>query len=122
MVLGKVGWYGDRVTPIAIPEPEVVVGAVIGYRDTEDGEGGVQVGCVSSVDGDKVRVRVLVLNKAAPSAARYRPGEGTGRWERPHCTRHSPAHPQGQCFCPLACALLQFNPGRLANLGWDSWF
>ena len=64
----------------------------------------------------------LVLNKAAPSAARYRPGEGTRRWERPHSTCHSPAHPQGQCFCPLACGLLQFNPGRLANLGWDSWF
>ena len=64
----------------------------------------------------------LVLNKAAPSAARYRPAEGTGRWERPHCTRHSPAHPQGQCFCPLACALLQFIPGRLGDLGWDHWF
>ena len=64
----------------------------------------------------------LVSYKAAPSAATYRPGGGTGGWERPHSPRHSPAHPQGQCFCPLACALLQFIPGRLANLGWDSWF
>ena len=64
----------------------------------------------------------LVSNKAAPSAARYRPGEGNRRWERPHSPRHSPAHPQRQCSCPLARALLQFIPGRLANLGWDSWF
>ena len=64
----------------------------------------------------------LVLFKTAPSAARYRPGEENRRWERPHSTRHSPAHPQRQYFCPLACDLLQFIPGRLGDLGWDHWF
>ena len=64
----------------------------------------------------------LVLAKTAPSAARYRPGEGTRHWERPHSKDHSPAHPQRQCFCPLARDLLQFIPGRLGDLGWDSWF
>ena len=64
----------------------------------------------------------LVSDKAASSAARYRPGEGTGGWERPHSPRHSPAHPQRQCFCPLACALLRFIPGIRVDLEWDSWF
>ena len=64
----------------------------------------------------------LVLNKKAPSAGTYRPGEGNRRWERPHSPRHSPAHPHRQCFCPPARDLLQFIPGRRGDLGWDSWF
>ena len=64
----------------------------------------------------------LVLPKTAPSAATYRPGEGNRRWERLHSPRHSPAHPQRQCFCPLACDLLRFIPGIRVDLGWDHWF
>ena len=43
--------YGDKVTPIAMPEAEVVCGAVLSYRLDGPDETGIQVGCVSCAEG-----------------------------------------------------------------------